>query len=398
MEPHVPPLERSHRIVVFYILVVLFVAIVPLLAFYANGFRYDFFSEEPMITVTGGMYISTQIPEAEIFINESPAQKSRFFRRATFVQGLSEDVHRVHVQGQDLQTWVKPLPVYSQMVTELFAFTLPETPQVRIVAQKLDQNGDVVIGESAFDLLTNFGDIHIRNTFSTTSTSVVPTTQSVEIIDEIEEGNKNDEFIQLSEAVEEIPFFLASQNVDTPPFRFATSSPEVDEGEEEMATTTVTNRSGISLVFNEEDDSLVALYTQGIRSIPHYFCIPDQPLDDIRVRYGEHVAKALEVDPLLSTSTIQERGSWNIELCRSEIVIDTKNETLFGFNFVPGFDNLVILHLESGVFVTEIDDRGWQNHQLLFPQNDGRLLVINNRIFLGFDDFFLELFLTLEEN
>ncbi len=391
MDKHVPPLERIHRTIVFYLLLLLFVVVVPLLAFYANGYRYDFFSEEPVVTVTGGMYISTQIPEIEIFINELPAQKSRFFRRATFVQGLQEGVHRVHVQGQELHTWVKPVPVYSQMVTELFAFTLPVIPQVRLITPEVTEDGTAIADEIE-TLLTGFGDINITNEFSTSSQSTLGDME----VDEVFEQFLDQEFLLLKETIAEMPIITLSNDEETPAFRFSTTSPEVVVVD--MATTTVTSQSGISLQFDEEEEVLLATYAGDIRSIPYYFCIPEQPIQSIAKRYGDHVAQALEADASVSTTTVRERGSWNVELCRSSIAIDTRNESVLSFNFVPGFDNLVVLHLSSGVYVTEIDDRGWQNHQLLFPQNDGQLMIINNQIFLEFEEFILELLLEFDDN
>lgn len=56
------------------------------------------------------------------------------------------------------------------------------------------------------------------------------------------------------------------------------------------------------------------------------------------------------------------------EICKKEIFIKPKSK-LKSFDFFPGRDDLIIMSLEDGIYVSEIDDRSEQNVQKLF---DGR--------------------------
>lgn len=50
--------------------------------------------------------------------------------------------------------------------------------------------------------------------------------------------------------------------------------------------------------------------------------------------------------------------------CKNEITINTGSKIL-SFDFLPGRDDLLVIRLDSGIFVTEIDDRSVQNIQTL---------------------------------
>jgi len=70
------------------------------------------------------------------------------------------------------------------------------------------------------------------------------------------------------------------------------------------------------------------------------------------------------------------------QVCKDEIMIKTKSKVR-KFDFFPGRDDLVIVALSDGLYVTEIDDRSQQNIQLLVAvpmldfrvQSDETLLI-----------------------
>jgi hypothetical protein len=57
-----------------------------------------------------------------------------------------------------------------------------------------------------------------------------------------------------------------------------------------------------------------------------------------------------------------------------------------------------LLHLEDGLYVTEIDDRAWQNTQPLLPISDVRVLVENGIIYVLHRGFLFELVPTLADS
>lgn len=377
--PAVTPLAREHRSVFFYILLGVFLVVVPLLGFYANGYRYDFLGETPSVTVTGGMYIATQVEDSEIYVNDAPIENTRFFRQATYVQGLMPGKHQVHVQGEGLQTWVKDLPVYEQIVTEVAAFTIPETVQLRPITPYLSNDGEpVFLGYDATTTLPfQFASTTVSITYSSsTATSTWQTNPEYTFLESI--------FAQRDQPVYPQP--------EIPRFRFATSAPEG------LATTSATStvvRNDVALV--RRGDEVFAVYQGVLRNIPYYYCLPTAIAASTTEQYGAHVTRSL-TDAQLASTTLFERGTWFGQTCRSEIRLDRKNQMVAWYDFVPGSSDLVLLQLEDGIYVTEIDDRAWQNHQLLYPTSEDIQIVVNGgQIFLRVDDVFAELYLELQE-
>ena len=385
---YIQPLARRHRSLFFYVLVLVFVLAVPVFVFYASGYRYTMGPDEPRVQMTGAMYIWTLDDENSIELNGRPVRSTRFFRRATYIQGLLQGMHDIVVYGEDMQTWVKRLPVYPQMVTEFSTFTLPQVPQVRPITPLLDQDGDVIFLDYDNATSTPFA-------FASSSVSFVVSTSTAPL-----PYSANPEYdevaIRFKEAlrVRSVPIQQADEE---PAFRFAEVTradkvPETDQATGTLATSTVQQGN---LRLEQRDDEVFAVYTGPIRTIPHYFCVPEADFATTAKHYGDHVAEAVhQATTTAATTTVRQRGTWHAQICRTEIRIDRMRKTVSYFNFVPGANDLVLLHLEDGLYVTEIDDRAWQNHQLLFPDNDIFVLVENGQIFIQLGDYFAEVFIT----
>jgi hypothetical protein len=353
--------------------------IVPLLAFYANGYRYDFFADSPTVTVTGGLYIATQAEESEIYVNNAPVENTRFFRQATYIQGIEAGMHQVHVQGEQLQTWIKELPVYEQIVTEAAAFTLPSVPQVRPVTPYLTEDDEpVFLGYTASSSLPfSFASSTVSVTYSSSTATTTWRT--------------NPEYTFLETVFEERsrPMY---PKPDVPRFRFATTAPPV------TATTSATStveRDGIYLV--RRDDDVYAQYRGSLRTIPYYYCVPDDSAASTTAQYGAHVTESLRTHQVASSSVAFERGTWFDQVCRAEIRLDRKRQTVRWYDFAPDSSDNVLLQLDDGVYMTEIDDRSWQNHQTLYPRSDGvSVLVSGGQVFVKDGPYFAEVFLELQ--
>jgi hypothetical protein len=128
----------------------------------------------------------------------------------------------------------------------------------------------------------------------------------------------------------------------------------------------------------KQGEEVVIEYTGPERSIPYYFCVPIGALASTSELYGPQVmrgvATVLAAAPVTTDTTSARR------LCRSTITIDRQNQPVISFNFFPGTMELVVLHRADGIYVTEVDDRSWQNTQALYPwsvdemvQNNGKL-------------------------
>ncbi len=385
---YLSPLTRKHRSAFFYLLFLVFVLVVPVIVFYASGYRYTIGAEESRVQMTGGMYIGTLDDESVIEINGSPVQHTRFFRRATYVQGLSSGMYEVAVYGDGLQTWSKVLPVYPQMVTEFNTFTLPATPQVRVITPLRTSSGEMVFHGYDTSTSTPFA-------FASSTVPFVHSTSSVPLPYQanIEYQFLSELFLQERLIRPESPHKIEKE----PAFRFLSQVVEEEDlagTSMDIATSTV-RQGNVRLEWQNEE--VVAVFDGPFRTIPHYYCLPKASASTTAAHYGTHVADAVTIATTTTTTTLRQRGTWHSQVCRDEIRIDRMGQDVEYFNFVPGVTDLVLLHLEDGLYVTEIDDRSWQNHQVLYPHGDIFVMVHNGQILIQDGDYFAELFITRQD-
>ncbi len=63
------------------------------------------------------------------------------------------------------------------------------------------------------------------------------------------------------------------------------------------------------------------------------------------------------------------------------------------FDFYPDNSDLVVLTLEDGIYVEEIDDRGWQNIQPLYLKANIDMRVHDSHIYVKDGLYFFEVML-----
>jgi len=380
MKPQVTPLARWQRKVIFFTLLLAFLVSLPAFIFYATGYRYDFFADKPTITATGGLYISVEAEEAAIYINEEEVTNARIFRQASYIQGLMPKVHRVHVQGQDLHTWVKELSVVAHIVTEAEAFNMPVWTRMRPVTEFSNIRGESIIfaSSSARLVLENATTTSIFTFATTTATSSYLVNSEYTLLkfaftekDIRDEARKN---------------YLFS--LDNPTFNFATTTST--SSPIEIATTTK-NRDDLRLYERDGD-----VYVENLASennTPYYFCTTE-PLPEFLQ------AEVIETENALlpGSDLIEESIASLPKKCRTEIKMDRQNKTVIDFDFFPGNSNLILLQLEDGIHVVEIDDRAWQNAQRLYVGGDLEMLVSNGSIFVKQKDFMFEVLTEIPSN
>ncbi len=362
MHPHIKPLASSSRKIVFLGLLLLFLIVLPLFIFYATGYRYDFSATTPTVTVTGAFYILADTPESTIYLDETLVTNVRSFRNASYIQGVVPGLHRVHVQAPGTHTWVKALTVSPRIVTEAEAFNLPLIPQVRLVpAFTTVDNRLVVPKASASSSVLSFLASSTPLFWATsTATSTYRENTEYTLLNEL--------FIEQASttALRKQMEARAAQS-----FGFATST-IVDLTA--VGTTTVTQ--GVLTLYASGADVYARAEAGNFRQVPFYFCNPSIP-------------ELTTADPSVATEAFLGTTSDSLSLtatttpaCRSEIRLDRQGKTVVAFHFFPANANLVLLHLVDGVYVTEIDDRAWQNTQPLYLGEDLRLLLYREGIYI----------------
>ena len=369
MQPEVKPLSYNHRNFIFIILTIVFLLSLPAFIFYGMGYRYSFFAETPTITATGGLYVVAETDNGQVFIDNIESDNARIFRKASYIQGIEPGLHRVHVQVDGMHTWVKELKVEPHIVTEAESFNLPLVPQVRPITEYLTKNGQLIYLATTTDVFAKSSSSESIIFSENTSTSTL---------------SKNPEFVLLEtlfaeEASTTAKIVAYEEKLKKDKFKFATTAPEINE---EIATTTIT-RDKITLYKVGDDVFARAIGTE--RQIPNYFCV-----SKIATTTENNLSSKLEglgnLDKLATTSESGEQ----LRVCRTDIRIDRKWQTVHDFDFFPDNPNLVLMHLDDGIYVVEIDDRSWQNTQLLYSGKNLSMLVYRGSIFIKDGEYIFE--------
>lgn len=371
MQPEVKPLSYNHRNIVFIVLTVIFLLSLPAFIFYGMGYRYSFFDETPTITATGGLYIVAEADNGRIYIDDIETDNARVFRKASYLQGIEPGLHRVHVQVEGSHTWVKELSVSPQMVTEVESFNLPIIPQVRPITEYLTKNGQSIYLSTSTPVFVKASSTEIYVVSTSTAISSLITNQEFTLLKEL--------FAEKASTTAKRLTLETEKEKDK--FKFATITKDV-KIEEELATTTIT-RDKITLYKNGEDVFARAIGVD--RQIPGYFCfnqIATSTDNDINTKLQDFG----KLDQL--ATTVDDKNQ--LRVCRGDIRIDRKWQKVHDFNFFPNNVNLVLMHLDDGIHVVEIDDRSWQNTQLLYPGNNLEMLIYRNSVFVKDGNFIFE--------
>ncbi len=376
-EPQIKLLPYKRRRSFFLVLLLIFMLALPTFIFYTSGYRLSFSDEETTIVTTGGIYITNDNLEVDVYLDDEQVEKPRLFRSAYYIQNIENGLHRVVVQKPGLHAWVKVLPVDSYIVTEAAAFNMPVLPHIRPIARYTNQSGQgvyVVKGSTTTPLFTKgttTGDFIAVN-------KIVPGTLK-----------------ESSEYVYAVALFATTT---------ATSTSILTRLEEELdklsaATTTATTTPIVYVEQNnmrlvEKGKELYAMWIGSGQSTPHYFCTPQSATSTVALRLGAHVALQMEEQQMSTTTPLHIEGA---RICRATIRLDRKWQDIKYYEFFPRSSDLVVLQLQDGLYVTEIDDRSWQNTQMIYPGDNFETIVTDNNIYIKEDGKYFELMTKIDE-
>lgn len=382
--PGVQPLSRRKRRLISLSLVAFFFCAVPIFVFYATGYRYNFLAANPSITTTGGLYLTIGEGDGEVFLNDTQVYDLRVFSNAVFIQNLIPGMQRLHVQEPEMHTWVKVLPVYPYIVTEAESFALPLRPQVRPVSEYETATGtQIIVGTSTLSgLFTGVStSIAYIATTSNATTTLVRNAEYEFLVSLFSTTTATSTSLLKRAAAEVTEAFTFTGSKQTG--ASATTS-------DTLATTTKL-QDGLKLY--QEAGEVYVDYTGNERSIPYYFCVPQAALASTSELYGAQVmmgvALVLAERPEITETANQAR------ICRSSIKIDRGAQTVVSFDFFPSTTNLIVLHRSDGIYVTEVDDRSWQNTQALYPFSVDEMVLSNGKIYVKRGEVILELLIAI---
>lgn len=381
-EIQVKPLPYKTRQRTFGLLVLLFVVLLPFLYLYATGYRYDI-GEPTNLVSTGGIFVAVDRTGAEIYIDGQLVRETRAFRKAFYAQSLDVGTHRVHVQKEGFNTWVKELPVSEHLVTEAEAFNLPLVPQVRVISKFMTSTGTMISSAPIVNASTT--NLVIATTTRATTTLVL-----------------NEEYKTLMQ-------HFGTTSIDKQKDTAALHLKDLLRGQASTtatsteATSTVTS-SGVKLY--QQGDDIYATWIGSQEQMPYYYCSPDFPA------YSTSTATTTkEVLRLHKNAALVKESADSLEgeilmhpiqtipkdvVCDPTIRMDRKGEKVGKFDFLPNSTDFVVLQEEDGIYVIEIDDRAWQNVQPLMKGNNLRMHIENGNIFVYDGSLIYQVLLTSE--
>ena len=347
----VRPLPLERRKYLFFTLLGLFILSLPFLFLYAAGYRIDFGKAAPFVS-TGGLYVAAERTGAEIYIDGELVRETRTFRKAFYAQGLEPGTHRVHVQKDDAHTWVKELPVYPHLVTEAQTFNLPLEAQVRTISPWKNAAGETVIFDTPLQTASSTNAVTVATT--TATRTLIPDTEYATLVS----------------------LFVPATSTVAAPGRtgvFPNQPTEEDSGAE-VATTTK-NMNGVRL--SKIDDDVYATFVGSREQMPYYYCAKDFEFSEERPLLSLRKEEK-EEDTLLGPVQYLPEGAE----CDPVIRIDRLGEVVTAFEFYPGSSDFVLMALESGIYVVEVDDRSWQNAQPLLLGENLAMRLQNGNVYV----------------
>lgn len=374
----VQPLPQKTRQRTFGFLLLIFVVVLPVLYLYASGYRLDLRKPTNFVS-TGGISVTIKEENAEMFIDDTQVRAARAFRDSFYAQGVDVGTHRVHVQKEGFHTWVKELPVSERLVTEVIAFNLPIVPQVRVITPTTTATGTAIVSAP----LTSA---------SATNPVLATTTKVAKAI-------KNDEYaVRLRDFSGTTSTSTASEGRGLQIRELLVRSGTTTDN---VATTTIVS-NGVRLFM--QGDDLYASWVESYARMPYYYCAADF------ARYSTTTLPQVTgpIPDEVASKIIEEATSENVMVlhpvqtvpadaaCDPTIRIDRQNQKIADFAFFPGSSDFVIVALETGIYVVEIDDRGWQNVQPLMKGKNLQLHIENNDIYVYDGALIYQVFAEIE--
>ena len=153
-QPEIKMMSKTRRDTLFKVLFGIFLVALPFFIFYTTGYRISFEDEGARVVTTGGIYVTTDELDVDVYLDEDQVDRPRLFRSAYYIQNIAAGKHRVVVQGEGVQTWVKELPVDSYIVTEVAAFNMPLESIIRPIPQYFSTSSEAVFLRKAHQLMS----------------------------------------------------------------------------------------------------------------------------------------------------------------------------------------------------------------------------------------------------
>lgn len=121
-------MTHKTRRIIFYLFLTAFIVLVPLIILYALGYNFDF--EQKTLIASGGIYLKSYPPKADIYINDKPKGKTN-----RVVSYLVPKIYKIKVAKEEYYPWQKELIIESGLITRANnIFLVPFNPIISLMA------------------------------------------------------------------------------------------------------------------------------------------------------------------------------------------------------------------------------------------------------------------------
>ncbi len=332
------PLSKKIRKISLIISLVAFIIIGPIVLAYSLGYRFNELEEKFGLVRTGGIYVHSDVGNAEIYINTEYYKSTGNFLRNVFIQNMKVDEdHLIEVQKNNYHNWAKKLPVYEGYVTEARTLLVPIEIKKDAIFPFVNISG---IGTTTDDAETiynpEYKDLEIL--FGLASSTI---DTEVSLINEINGKLK----INANES-SSTTSGLATSSVEVPDYFIKLGI----ENPEELDNLIIDNDE---LAWIESGDISIN-WIGSIDQIPYYFC--------------------------------------DFKDCVNKIELDWETD-ISKFAFMPNRKDVLLVLNKEGLWAAEVDDRSSRN---IFPIYSGedldfmisqknKIVVLDNEIFYELD-------------
>lgn len=123
-------MKRKTRRIIFYIFLIIFLILVPLITLFSRGYTFDF--EKKTIIRNGGIYLRSTPQKAEIYIDNKLKGKTN-----KFIKRLLPKIYEIKVEIDDYHIWEKNLTVKPGIVTKVDTiFLIQKNPKISLNTEK----------------------------------------------------------------------------------------------------------------------------------------------------------------------------------------------------------------------------------------------------------------------
>ena len=129
-------MTKKTRKVLFLTFFFIFLSATPILAFYFQGYRFDF--ENKKITQTGGLFLTTIPKQTEVYLNEKFSNKTDLLFGSVLIENLLPKKYNIRIEKQGYSNWEKTLEIREKEVTEAKDIILfPKNPEFIPLSEKI---------------------------------------------------------------------------------------------------------------------------------------------------------------------------------------------------------------------------------------------------------------------